>query len=232
MLGVDGCPGGWIVATVTTDGGGELEIGWRLAGPAREILDHADAVGARVVAIDIPVGLSDGPPRECDREARRALGRAGSSVFPAPPRQVLAVRENWVESRRVAVAATGGPSISKQLWYLLDRIADVDEVMSPQEQQRTMEVHPELALRRMGGVTDLPPKRLVAGRQVRLEILRSWLPDPVATVAAAPRPAKPDDAIDALACAWSALRVVAGTAEVHGDPGFRDSGGLQALIRA
>lgn len=234
VLGVDGCPGGWVVAEVggRTEVGGREAVHWHLVGSATDLVSLADATGAAMVGIDIPLGLSDSTPRTCDVEARRALGRAGSSVFPAPVRAVLPYAEDWVAARRASVAATGGTSISKQLWHIVGKIADMDAVLTPALQLRVVEVHPELALRRMGGLDELPPKRLVAGRTARLEVLANWLPDAPALVAAAPRPARPDDAIDALACAWTARRVLAGSAEIYGDPDYRDARGLAAVIHA
>ncbi len=47
-----------------------------------------------VIAIDIPIGLPETGPRECDVLARRLLGRArASSVFPAPIRAVLGAKD-------------------------------------------------------------------------------------------------------------------------------------------
>ena len=43
-----------------------------------------------VFSIDIPIGLTDSGPRQCDIQARRLLGaRRGTSVFPAPIRPAL-----------------------------------------------------------------------------------------------------------------------------------------------
>ena len=61
-----------------------------------------------VVAIDMPIGLSDDGARACDVAARRLLGRAGSSVFPTPVRAVLAT-DDYAEARAVSRAATDLP---------------------------------------------------------------------------------------------------------------------------
>ena len=81
VLGVDGWRGQW--------------VGARLDGRRATLTVLADAAAVlaepdvEVVAIDMPIGLSDDGPRACDLAARTLLGRAGSSVFPAPLRPVL-----------------------------------------------------------------------------------------------------------------------------------------------
>src|SRR5688572_22454404 len=80
VLGVDGCPGGWVGAEVH-DG----RITWHTGSFAAML-----AVGACVVAVDIPIGLPIGSERRrADVEARAELGAQRSSVFFVPPRVVL-----------------------------------------------------------------------------------------------------------------------------------------------
>src|SRR5258708_162894 len=54
--------------------------------PAHIFLTFSDltaALDAVVIAIDIPIGLTDHGPRRCDLDARRHLGpKRGTSVFP------------------------------------------------------------------------------------------------------------------------------------------------------
>lgn len=232
VIGVDGCPGGWVGALV----GGDGDVAWRILSDAAAIV----SVGAEVTAIDIPIGLPETGERDCDVAARRLLGRRAAAVFPAPPRAVVAAVERYggpgslpshAEICRIARDATGR-AISVQTWRLLPRIADVDRVMTPARQRDTVEVHPEVSFALLAG-TPLPSKRTAAGRAARLAALGRWLPDPGAALAAAPRPAKADDALDALAAAWSAQRRRAGTAVVlpGGDPP-RDARGLRMEIVA
>lgn len=219
MLGVDGCPGGWVVAAVTGD-----TVRWHTAPDAATVLVLA---GPDQVGVDLPLGLAEASARACDTQARRWLGRAGSSVFPAPVRAVLGAVDYPDACARSRAAR--GVAISKQTWFLVDKIRDWDERLDLAS--RVAEVHPEIAFRLMAGVGELPPKKSAAGRQARLEALSGWLPDPGATLAGAPRPARADDALDALACAWSAQRVVAGTALAFGGDAV-DPRGLPMLIRA
>lgn len=202
VLGVDGCPGGWVGFLLDGD-----RWSWH-AGDVGSLL----ALGASAVAVDIPIGLPEGPQRRaCDRQARLLLGAQRSSVFYAPPRVVLEATSQ-PEATRLSRAA-GSVGVSIQLFHLLDKVAEVDAQV--QAGAAPVEVHPEVSLRRMCG-RPLPPKRTRAGRDARLEVLRGWLPG-----LELPRPlpgrAQPDDCLDAVACAWSARRWLQGRADVLGD---------------
>jgi predicted RNase H-like nuclease len=198
VLGVDGCPGGWIGALVT---GSSVE--WLLLPDAAAVL----AVDAAAVGIDMPIGRPAVGPRACDVAARRLLGPRRSSVFPAPVRAVLAA-SSYAEARTLSLAASGR-SLSVQAWNLVDRIRDLDAALT--DHTRVVEVHPEVVFARLAG--PLPSKKTPSGQHLRAQALHQWLDDwpPV------PRPARTDDALDALACAWTARRWLAGEAEVLGD---------------
>lgn len=198
MLGVDGCPGGWVGALVTP-----TAVSWLLLPDMAAVL----AVPAAAVAIDIPIGLPTVGPRACDVLARQRLGPRRSSVFPAPVRAVLEA-SSYADACALSRVASGR-ALSKQAWFLVPRIADVDAALT--DHARVVEVHPELVFAHLAGV--LPAKKEPAGRLAREAALRAELPPwPLF-----PRPARSDDALDALACAWTARRWLAGEAEVLGD---------------
>ena len=206
VLGVDGCPGGWVAARVE-DG----RLTWH-AGTFAELL----ALPADVVAVDIPIGLPDGAERRrADVEAKAVLGAQRSSVFFVPPRVVLDAptqAEATLLSRRA-----GSVGVSIQTFHILGKVAEVDVLLQddPALRERVVEVHPEVSLRRLCG-RPLPPKRTADGRRQRLDVLSGWLPDLDLPV---PRPgrAAPDDCLDAVACAWTATRWLRGQAQVLGD---------------
>jgi len=205
VLGVDGCPGGWVGALV--DG---TSLRWH-AGAFADLLGLA----AEVVAVDIPIGLpSGGERRRADLEAKRELGAQRSSVFLVPPRVVLEAATQ--PEATLLSRAAGSVGVSIQTFHLLDKVAEVDSLLrsSPATAARVVEAHPEVSLRRLGGRV-LPPKRTVAGREARLDLLRTWLPG---LTLPTPRPgrAQPDDCLDAVACAWTAARWARGEAEVLG----------------
>lgn len=203
VVGADGCRGGgWVLAVVDPDGA--LTWGW--ADDTGALLRLAE--GADAVALDVPIGLPAlGGTRACDVLARGRLGPRRSSVFAAPPREVLACA-TYAEARPVA------PSLSAQAFGLVPRIREVDVALrarGPAVHERVVECHPEVAFARLGPA--LATKRSAQGALQRLGLLREVvdLPDDV------PPGAALDDALDAAACALTALRWAAGQAEALGD---------------
>ena len=217
VLGVDGCPGGWVGALV-----GPAGLSWH-GGSFADLL----ALPAEVVAVDIPIGLPAGAARRtADLEARERLGRQRSSVFFVPPRVVLEA-PTQAEATLLSRAA-GSVGVSIQTFHILAKVAEVDALLQADRSlaDRVLEVHPEVSLRELGG-RPLPPKRTADGRAQRLEVLREWLPDLALPV---PRPglAAADDCLDAVACAWTAARWQRAAAEVLG--GEPDATGLPMRI--
>ena len=213
VLGVDGCPGGWVGALVAG-----AEVTWH-TGDFAALL----ALGADAVAVDIPIGLPrGGERRRADLEARAELGAQRSSVFLVPPRVVLEAGSQ-PDATRLSRAA-GSVGVSIQTFHLLGKVAEVDAHVRAGAD--VIEVHPEVSFRRMCG-RPLPPKRKLAGRVARLEVLRGWLPD-LELPTPLPGRARPDDCLDAVACAWTATRWARGEAEVLG--GETDQLGLPMRI--
>ena len=218
VLGVDGWRGAWVGALLD---GRTVTL---LALPdAAAVLAVPDV---EVVGIDMPIGLSDDGARACDRQAKALLGRAGSSVFAAPVRAVLAT-DDYAGARALSVAATRGTSLSAQAFQLVRAIRSLDDALGEPPSERVVEVHPELSFRALDrGVTD--PKVTARGLAQRLAALRPVMDVDAALLAAPPRvPAV--DALDACAAAWSARRVADGVAECVGD-GSRDARGRPMRI--
>jgi len=220
VLGVDGCRGGWLAAELSDDD----QVAWTWTADIAELLRQP----VDVVAIDIPIGLPEAGTRACDVQARVALGRRGVTVFPAPVRPVLDCT-TYAEARAV-LAAAGGRSMSAQAFGIVAAVRQVDVHISRNDEARVVEAHPELAFALMGG-TPLPGKRTAEGMAMRSQLIGAWLADTTAVINEAPSRARPDDVLDALACAWAARRWRAGTACVFGD-GTRDGRGLLMRIVA
>ena len=217
VIGVDGCRGGWLAATVDDAG-----VVWSWTRDIAAVLRaRADAV-----AVDIPIGVPESGSRTCDVDARRRLGRRGVSVFPAPVRPVLRCT-SYAEARGL-LATRGGASMSAQAFGIVAAVRDVDAALTPDDESRVVEAHPEVAFATMTGAA-LPPKRTPDGAATRRDALRAWVRDLDAVVAAAPARARGDDVLDALACAWVADRWARGEATVLGD-GRRDARGLVMRI--
>src|SRR5438067_2221284 len=120
LRGIDGCRGGWVVATSDQWPSFTLTI----VQSVQEAFVDSD-----IVAIDVPIGLPRVGPRACDLEARRRLGpRQGSRVFPAPCRAALA-GNTYNECCELNFTVCG-KKLSKQAHAILAKIREVDSVMT------------------------------------------------------------------------------------------------------
>jgi predicted RNase H-like nuclease len=204
-LGVDGWRGAWVGALL--DG---RSVRWLVLPDAAAVLAVPDV---EVIGIDMPIGLSDDGPRACDIEARKELGRAGSSVFPAPVRPVL--RADTYDAARSLSLAASGRSLSVQTFGLVPAIRSLDDALGDPPDPRVHEVHPELAFRALDPrVADR--KASAAGIGQRVRALETAM-DVLDALSAAPARLPLVDALDACAAAWSARRLADGRAECVGD---------------
>ena len=211
VIGINGCRGGWLicridVATVAVD----------LIAAVRhlsEVLEREDS--AIKIAIDIPIGLPEiGCARRCDLQARKLLtSLRGSSVFPAPPRELI-TKLDYSETNRYAMSICG-KGVSKQAHAIFPRIAEVDGIMTPDLQERLFEVHPELCFWGLAGRPMQYGKKKSDGYEERREVLSRVLANDVPARSEVRRlelPIEPDDVLDALAAGYSAYRAYTGDA--------------------
>jgi predicted RNase H-like nuclease len=84
IAGLDGCKKGWIALYCAIE---KSIIESCVVTSVEELFAAIDDLA--VLAIDIPIGLTESGPRQCDVMARREIGPRASSVFPAPIRAVL-----------------------------------------------------------------------------------------------------------------------------------------------
>ncbi len=206
-VGIDGCKSGWIMATTH----------------AVVVVPELRLERFRIVGIDMPIGLLDGPPRACDVAARKYLERAGSSVFPAPPRSALGYRD-YHAALSAARAATGR-GISKQTFNIMAKVFELDHLIDESNQSMFVEVHPECSFRTLNDHKDLPSKKTMEGRVARRRLLDDHFDVP----RKAPAGAAMDDMLDAYAVLWSAQRFRRGEHRIFGD-GQRDSRGIEMRI--
>ncbi|GAA1860571.1 DUF429 domain-containing protein [Pseudonocardia ailaonensis] len=201
IAGVDGVPGGWVVVRVPS-------LRWAVVGSPAEVL--AAAEGCAAVGVDIPLAVPVTGSRSCDALCAARLGRARSSVFPAPPRAVL-----LAGSHPEAVALSReltGRGISIQAWNIRRQILSWLAVPVP---DHVVEVHPELAFRGLAPSVGFAGKKTARGAGQRIAALSGWVPLDRA-LADLPAGARLDDCLDALAATWSAARFASGTAEILG----------------
>ncbi|MBM4255684.1 MAG: DUF429 domain-containing protein [Deltaproteobacteria bacterium] len=167
VAGVDGCRGGWIVVLVEYKNRAMRKHSLKLCPTFADILalDPQPAV----IAIDMPIGLLDTPQpggRECDRQARKLLGRKASSIFTPPTRPMLkATHYEQVRTRGLSI----------QSFNILPKIREVDRLMTPELQTRIHEAAPELAFMMLAGAPMRYNKKTQEGREERRQALRRWL---------------------------------------------------------
>ena len=210
LRGVDGCPAGWIAASLDLETG---KVTGEVFKDAASLLRDPRAV---VTTIDIPIGLpSRDRSRSVDGEARRLLGARRSSVFPAPPRAVLDAGD--YPAACAASLTACGKSMSQQAFAIVPKIKAVDAVLreTPELQARVFEVHPELCFCYWANQTPMRhPKHTGFGFAERLELTRTVFGSAAEEIRFKFERTEvhDDDILDALAALWTAQRIHSGTA--------------------
>ncbi len=211
MLGVDGCPGGWV------------GLVWGAGAPVAHVAPTLDQLIAQAetdgpltwIGVDIPIGLADDGPRRADIAARRRLGARSASLFPTPVRSALELVDYpsaVAENRRRT-----GAGFSRQAYGLRSKILEVDAIVAAGE-DRVFEAHPELSFTAMA---DGPPrwgKKTWAGLQERLALLAEQGVMIDSGLAGDTGRAGADDVVDAAAVAWTARHRAVGSARPLPDP--------------
>lgn len=204
VMGLDGYKDKWLAVTL-------VEGRFHTAAVYRSI---AAALSARpeaaVVGIDVPIGFEDRCGRRADEEARAFVGTLASSVFPTFPEAVYETPSH-AQAARIARELTG-KAISQQSYALRAKIREAAAAASADA--RLVEVHPEVSFRALAGACLAFSKRSWNGVMARSRLLEGAgivLPPFLADEAGK---APLDDILDAAVVAWTARRVVHGTAKV------------------
>jgi predicted RNase H-like nuclease len=229
--GADGCKEGWLLVTKDLKSG---SIICQRCPSTRDLFYKAPSL--EILALDIPIGLTDKGPRRCDLQARRLLraGRA-SSVFPAPIRSVLSAdsRERASQLRFKAE----GKRMTAQAWAIVSKIHEVDAIIqvNAEIRNRVREVHPEVCFYFLAGEKPCQySKKNLAGREERRNLLSPIFNDDLQTALSNRKEygCAEDDILDAFAALWTAERIVAGKAQsIPVDPQI-DLSGLRMEIAA
>jgi predicted RNase H-like nuclease len=224
VAGVDGCRGGWLVVKVEFED--EVVSEEAILCPGfREVLSISPR--PRVFAVDVPIGLLEVREiggRQCDRAARKVLGKQRSgSVFSPPVRPALGIRE---------FAEAGQWGLNRQSFSILGKVREVDEVMTPDLQYRVYEVHPEVSFFVMDGLTpQTAGKRSAPGREARYQLLSRFFHQLDEVLRRYPASSvSRDDVYDAYAAAWTAMRIHRREAGRLPDDPPRDEKGLEMAI--
>jgi predicted RNase H-like nuclease len=233
VAGVDGCKGGWMIAII--EGKGK-----RCSFELREmhsVTNFAEVLSAtrncKVVCVDIPIGLRDGPgERTCDKEARKRLGEPRRrSVFRAPIRQCLSAK-GYTEANKISLEYSG-KGLTPPSFAILDKIRQVDDLMTPQLQYRVREIHPEVLFWALNHKQPMQHKKSRdAGRKERIKVLATIFQNVKGIVTKDNRPkgVKPDDILDALVAAYTSGQVVLNKASTLPAREMKDSKGLRMEI--
>lgn len=224
VAGADGCAGGWICIVLDRKTSAVTPL---LCRSSEELLMiHFEP---SVLAIDMPIGLPDIGDRDCDRIARTLLGPRRSSVFPAPIRPSLAaVTQQGADAISRAIVGRG---VGAQAWALYRRVLSLDRLIGPDEQERCVEVHPELSFLALNGDRPLPDSKRapegIATRRALIDAAFGPKAFPSIRQAITPRDATDDDLLDAMAACWTANRIAEGTARRIPDEPPTDARGLR-----
>lgn len=219
VAGVDGCKHGWFAVFFDRSTG---RCAWELYGSIQAILDSTYM--PKVVAIDIPIGLlekAERGGRPCDRAARELLGQPRArSVFSPPVRKALVHASEY----RAALAANRRSSseklgLSKQCHALFPKLREADSLTlnGAKFEQRIFEVHPEICFYQINGCQPMRYSKKAknrAGIDERKVVLSSteFAEFLMKILDNRPQGVAQDDALDAIAACWTALRIKAGKA--------------------
>lgn len=230
VVGVDGCPGGWIAVRWADS------VTHHLCRSFSEVL----ALDAAIIAVDMPIGFPQGSGRAAERDVRSRLGARQSSVFSVPSRAAVMCSDYRAACAANLACSDPPKKVSKQIFHIFSKMREIDAMMTPELQARVVEVHPELAFWAMNGAAPLalPKKVKGAPHAPGLDLRRALLEAAGFPLAALPEATYrradvgADDLVDACACAWSARRILEGRAvSFPADPPL-DARGLRMAITA
>lgn len=169
--------------------------------------------GVEVAAVDVPLGHDDpwgeenGGRRQADVQARKALADAADRVFWTPPPDVFEV-SSFEEACRLA-REEAWPEPEEAMFAGRQRLATANG--AAQEDERFVEVHPEVSYRALNEQVGNTGPLETYGRgpratYERLELLAEVGLRPARSVGGVGR-MSPRDVLEASIAAWSADRV-------------------------
>ncbi|MGL4440557.1 MAG: serine/threonine dehydratase [Bosea sp. (in: a-proteobacteria)] len=239
IVGIDGCPAGWIAAFAPLGNISAPRI--RIVAHFSEIIDAPEAPS--IIVVDMPIGLPeriDGPGRAPERLVRPLLGQRQSSVFSIPARAAVYAADYAEACTEAAARSEPSRKISKQGFMIFPKIREIDELLRhrPALTTQVFESHPEVAFRAMNNGKPLQePKKVKGtpwpdGMALRQRLLAAHGIGRAALEAKAPRGAAADDQLDALACLVTARAIAMHEAQSFPSPPERDAHNIPIAIWA
>jgi predicted RNase H-like nuclease len=193
VAGVVPCTHGWLVAGAKVLGATIAPELPRLLANFLDVLDDRPAFS--VLGVYAPVGRLDAIEpggRGCEREARALLGRRAGTVRSAPSR--------LTSDERPSPEAPRGLSA---------RYDEVEQHMAPYRQRTVFEVHPELSFYQLNEDRPLHHrKRSAPGRQERRALLEAKIGGVDRVLDATLPGVRRTHLADAVACMWTARRIL------------------------
>ena len=137
-LGLDGFRFGWVAAWIDDRG----DHGFDYSPGLTRLL----AMPHKRAMIDMPIGLKMEGYRTCDLRARELVGAA---VFLGARRDLWTFPDMAAANRHYW--ARNDKGVSCQLWNIMGKIRELDDVMTPERQSTIGEAHPELIFWNLSG---------------------------------------------------------------------------------
>lgn len=202
IAGADACriskTAGWAVVELRADSPIEIRF-------EQDLAVYFSRWNPDVLGVDIPIGLpARGERRPADEEAKALLGPRASTVFYAPPREVLA-QPTYSEARSIE-------SLSAQSYALKSKIFEV-ETLAQQHGRQVIEAHPEVSFTALSG-RPLARKRSWNGLHDRIATLRRAGIEVPTRLSGSAGKIPPDDVLDAAVVALTAYHAANGTGRV------------------
>ncbi len=228
IAGVDGCPGGWLCVTLDTD---TNDCKANIFPTASELIAYYTQMS--VLAIDMPIGLTESGVRRCDELAKDRLCNRHMCVFYAPTRAAL------FAPSRIAASTIIGRGVTVQEWQIYSKIINLDRAITPLHQRWCFEIHPEISFWAWNGANVMQHKKSSPeGRRSRERLIDAVWPERRLEVLNHLQQNDDingnhyghDDINDAFAALWTAQRIFNNQAERLPPRPEVDSRGLRMEI--
>lgn len=198
IIGLDGCKGGWICATIIVANTKPI-----LTIDFIESLNKLVNTPFTIGFADIPIGLTEFEfKRTLDEKMRKVISKKRkSSIFTAPCRN--AVYADSYENAKKANLIETGKSISIQAWNICPKIREMEDFILKNPVINLWESHPELCFEKLNNKPLLYKKKDPLGKHERLIILLHFFPHFEKTIKhfISENKSKTDDVLDAVCLA-------------------------------
>jgi predicted RNase H-like nuclease len=203
FIGIDSAPGGWVAAFLQKSRFTSVVF-------YQTLLSIPHLRQAKAIFIDMPIGLPafHQYPRRCDREAKAFLGKRHSSIFYAPPRNLIGYRDYHAANALMKQKCQQG--MSRQSFNIIPKIIELDHFIrgGKNRQLPIYEAHPEVCLTQLWSAqqSGIQSKHTSMGISQRKTLIMNYAQNAVEFwPAAEPKETqKIDDMLDAMLLAIAA----------------------------